>query len=131
MAESGTKNIKFACALTANLGMEIHALSDNHAAAGSSGMTQVCNAIVLMDSSGMVEHAFSAQTEKYGMSPAEVASVRLELNGMDSSALLSSNVKEDRSGIKTLGLVSALQQQSGTTCTALPTAAKEVKFGTT
>ena len=94
-------------------------------------MTPVCNVIVLMDSTGMVEHAFFAQMEKYGTSLLEAVYVRLELNGTDSSALLFRDVKVDQSGTRILGLVNALQALFGTMSIVLLTPAEEVRSGIT
>lgn len=129
--ESGIKSIRSACAQMAKLGTGILALSRNHVAVASSGMTPVYNAIVLMDSTGMVEHAFFAQMEKYGTSLPEVVFVKLELNGTDSSALLFKDVKVDQSGTRILGLANALQALFGTMFIVLLTPVEEARSGIT
>jgi len=112
-------------------GMETLVLSKNHVAAASSGMTPACNAIALMDSTGMVEHAFFAQTEKYGISLPETVSAKLEPNGTDSFALLFRDVKADQSGTRILGLANVLQALFGTMYIVLLTLVEEVRSGIT
>lgn len=88
-----------------------------------------CNATVLHPSTGMVKHVFSVLMEESGTARPRPVFVKLELNGTDSSVLLSKTAKEEQSGIKTLGLANALPQLSGVEPSVRPILVQVVKFG--
>lgn len=88
-----------------------------------------CNATVLLPSTGMVKHVFSVLMEESGTAKPRPVFVKLELNGTDSSVLLSKTAKEEQSGIKTLGLANALPQLSGVEPSVRPILVQVVKFG--
>ncbi len=125
-----TKIIKFVYAQMDKLGMELHALSDSHAAVENNGTIQAYNVIALQDLIGMVEHAFSVLMVRYGIHQQDNVSARLVLNGIINFVLSFKTAKEEQFGIKILGHANAPQQQFGTIFIVWQILVLEDKFGT-
>ena len=129
--EFGTEIIKSVSVPTVKLGMEPHALFENHVVVERIGMIQVYNAIVQLASIGMAELVFTVLTVKSLIPQLDHVSVNLALNGTINFALWFKDVKVEQFGIRTLGHANVLLLLSGIICIVWPIHALEVKFGTT